>query len=153
MAKSGIDARGVTVLNWTASLVGMLAGCLLVLVSVYNLTDGHNVHMFGSWGFYICQALSITFDIIFVLWMRRFAMGPTKKDGLWGRVAVATGIFVGSWFFLFMYESKGYAAPDHQYAVQLVYVGAEYAVCMLFLIYPMTAYAEIRRHFREFALH
>ena len=153
LATGGIDAHGLTVVNWTASLMGILAGCFLALVSVYNLTDGHDVHMFGSWGFYISQALSITFDIIFVLWMRRYAMGPTEKDGLWGRVAVAMGIFVGSWFFLFMYESKGYAAPDHKYAVQLVYVGAEYTVCMLFLIYPMTAYAEIRRHFREFALH
>ena len=69
--------------------------------------------------FYITQAVSITFDILFVLWVRRLAGISAEGDGLAGRLAVATAAFIGSWFFLYMYETKGGAAPEHRYAVQL----------------------------------
>jgi hypothetical protein len=150
LARSGVPVLGPTILYVLASLLGICAGLFLLLVAIFNLTDGHDVHMDGSWGFYISQALSITMDILFVLWLRRLVEAP-PSDGLLSRTLVAAGIFFGSWFFLYMYESKGNAAPDIKYTVQLVYVGTEYVVAMLFLIYPMTAFAEMRRHFREFA--
>jgi hypothetical protein len=86
-----------------------------------------------------------------VLWVRRLAGISPDGDGLAGRVAVAIAAFIGSWFFLYMYETKGGAAPEHKYAIQLTYVGAEYALAMLFFFYPVTVYRELRRHFRDFA--
>ena len=151
LAAQGMKVAGPMLLAGIASVLGIAAGFWLATVSVYTLNNGHDVHMMGSWAFYICQALSITLDILFVLWMRRLAPSPFSDDRLWQRIAVAAGIFLGSWFFLYMYLSKDFAAPENRYAIQLVYVGAEYLVALLFLIYPMTAYAEMRRHFREFA--
>lgn len=151
LSGSGVSVWGPSLLYCLASVLGMAAGFSLLTIAVYNLNDGHDVHMYGSWAFYITQATAITFDILFVLWLRRVAGAPPAGDGLAGRVIVAIAIFLGSWFFLYMYESKDYATPAHKYAIQLVYVGAEYFVAMLFLAYPMTAYAEMRRHFREFA--
>jgi hypothetical protein len=151
LALGGVKVLGPSIAYGLASGLGICAGISLLLVAVYNLNNGHDVHMAGSWAFYITQATSITFDILFVLWLRRLAGAPPAGDGLLARVLVAAAIFLGSWFFLYMYESKDYATPEHKYAIQLVYVGAEYFVAMLFLAYPMTAYAEMRRHFREFA--
>jgi hypothetical protein len=138
-----------TLLYTGAGILGMAAGLSLASLAIYNLNDGHDIHMKSSWAFYICQAVSITLDILFVFWMRRLSLQPTKGDGLMSRAAVAAGIFIGSWFFLYMYLSKDSAAPEHRYAVQLVYVGAEYVVAVLFLAYPATVYRELRQHFRE----
>jgi hypothetical protein len=151
LSRSGVGVLGPTFAYGLASLLGMAAGLSLLTVAVYNLNDGHDIHMYGSWMFYIAQATAITFDILFVLWMRRLAGASPRGDGLMARALVALAIFFGSWFFLYMYETKDLASPQHRYAIQLVYVGAEYFVAMLFLAYPMTAYAEMRRHFREFA--
>jgi hypothetical protein len=142
---------GPAILHTLAGLTGIVAGLFLLLIAIYNLNDGHDVHMFGSWGFYITQAISIRFDILFVLWLRRLAGISPDGDGLAGRLAVAVAAFIGSWFFLYMYETKGGATPEHKYAVQLTYVGAEYALAMIFFFYPMTVYGELRRHFRDFA--
>jgi hypothetical membrane protein len=147
----GTPILGPAILHTMAGLTGITAGLFLLLIAVFNLHDGHDVHMFGSWGFYITQAASITFDILFVLWVRRLAGISEDGDGLAGRLAVAAAAFVGSWFFLYMYETKDAAAPDHRYAVQLVYVGAEYTLAMLFFFYPVTVHGDLRRHFREFA--
>jgi len=148
---SGAPVLGPAILHTMAGLTGISAGLFLLLIAVFNLHDGHDVHMFGSWGFYITQATSITFDILFVLWVRRLAGISEEGDGLAGRLAVAAAAFIGSWFFLYMYETKGGASPEHRYAVQLVYVGAEYTLAMLFFFYPVMVHGELRRHFREFA--
>jgi len=150
-SRSGIAVTGPAILFALSTFLGISAGLFLMLVAIYNLHDGHDVHMYGSWAFYITQALAITLDILFVLWLRRRVDTPAQRDGLWSRVLVAVGIFLGSWFFLYMYETKGLAAPDHKYAIQLVYVSSEYFVAAMFLAYPMTAFSEMRRHFREFA--
>jgi hypothetical membrane protein len=134
-----------------AGLMGIIAGLFLLLIAVFNLHDGHDVHMFGSWAFYITQAASITFDILFVLWVRRLAGVSGEGDSLAGRLAVAAAVFIGSWFFLYMYETKDAAAPDHKYIVQLIYVGTEYTLAMLFFLYPLTIHGDLRRHFRKFA--
>jgi len=140
-----------SMLHTMAGLMGISAGLFLLLIAVYNLDNGHDVHMFGSWAFYITQTASITFDILFVLWIRRLAGISPSGDGLAGRAVIAGLSFIVSWFFLYMYETKNYVAPENRYAVQLVYVGAEYTLAMLFFFYPVTAYNELRRHFREFA--
>ncbi|MBN9589522.1 MAG: hypothetical protein J0G99_11000 [Alphaproteobacteria bacterium] len=150
-ARAGVPVKGPAILFALASALGIAAGLFLMLVAIFNLHDGHDVHMYGSWAFYISQALAITIDILFVLWLRRLVDEPSGRDGIVSRVLVAAGIFLGSWFFLYMYETKGLAAPDHKYAIQLVYVGSEYFVATMFLAYPMTAFAEMRRHFRELA--
>ena len=151
LAGRGVAVTGPTILHWTACLVGLFAGASLAVVAIYNLEDDHDIHLMGSWAFYISQAVSITLDILFVLWVRRLAGNPEQGDGLRRRILVAIGIFLGSWFFLYMYLSKDYAAPENRYAIQLVYVAAEYFVATFFLAYPMTAYPEMRRHFREFS--
>jgi hypothetical protein len=150
-SRSGLNVGGPATLFALSTILGISAGVSLMLVSVYNLHDGHDMHMYGSWVFYITQTLSITLDILFVLWLRRIVKTPSGRDGLWSRVLVAVGIFLGSWFFLYMYETKGLAAPENRYAIQLIYVSSEYFVAAMFLAYPMTAFAEMRRHFREFA--
>lgn len=154
LSGQGVTGRAVapTLLYAAASLLGMAAGVSLALLAVYNLNNGHDIHMTSSWTFYICQAVSITLDILFVLWMRRLTGQSEKGDGLRSRIMVASGIFCGSWFFLYMYLSKDSVAADYRYAVQLIYVGAEYIVAVLFLTYPVTAYPELRRHLREFAV-
>jgi hypothetical protein len=149
LAAQGVPVVGPTILQWTACILGLLAGFCLGVIAIYNLEDAHDIHLMGSWVFYLSQAISITLDILFVLWVRRLTASPGRGDGLMSRVAVAVAIFLGSWFFLYMYLSKDYAAPEHRYAIQLIYVGAEYFVATFFLAYPMTAYAEMRRHFRE----
>jgi hypothetical protein len=150
-SRSGLNVAGPATLFALSTVLGISAGISLMLVSVYNLHDGHDMHMYGSWVFYITQTLSITLDILFVLWLRRIVKAPSGRDGLLSRVLVAVGIFLGSWFFLYMYETKGLAAPENRYAIQLIYVSSEYFVAAMFLAYPMTAFAEMRRHFREFA--
>ncbi len=150
-SRAGLSVAGPATLFALSTILGISAALFLMLVAIFNLHDGHDVHMYGSWAFYITQALSITLDILFVLWLRRIVGAPAARDGLWSRVLVAAGIFLGSWFFLYMYETKGLAAPENRYAIQLIYVGSEYFVAAMFLAYPMTAFAEMRRHFREFA--
>ncbi len=151
--RSGQNTLGPAILNWLSCISGICAGVFLGLVSIYNLRQGHDVHMFGSWVFYISQSLSIVFDILFVLWMRQISVDSgMEQSDFWARVAVAAGVFVGSFFFLYMYETKNYAAPQIRYTIQLIYIGAEYFVCLLFLLYPAIAYREMRRHFAQLAV-
>ncbi len=150
--RSGISILGPTILNWLSCTAGICAGVFLGLVAIYNLRQGHDVHMFGSWAFYISQSFSIVFDILFVLWMRKLTVDSgMEKSDFWARVAVASGVFVGSFFFLYMYETKDYAPPQTQYTIQLIYIASEYVVCLLFLLYPAIAYREMRRHFAQLA--
>lgn len=151
LAMQGMGVTGPNILQWLACILGLLAGFWLGAVAAYNLEDDHDIHLMASWAFYVSQAVSITLDILFVLWLRRLTGNSGRGDGLMSRILVAIGIFIGSWFFLYMYLSKDSAAPENRYAVQLVYVAAEYVVATLFLAYPMTAYFELRRHLREFA--
>jgi len=143
---------GPAILQVMAGLMGICAGLFLLLIAICNLHSSHDIHMFGSWAFYITQAASITLDILFVLWVRRLDGIASNDDGLAGRIVVAAAAFLCSWFFLYMYETKGGATPEHKYAVQLIYVGAEYALAMIFFLYPVTVYRDLRRHFREFAI-
>jgi hypothetical protein len=143
---------GPAILHTMSGLLGISAGLFLLLVAVCSLHSYHDIHMFGSWAFYITQATSITLDILFVLWVRALPGISSDGDGLAGRTALATAIFLCSWFFLYMYETKGAAVPEHKYAVQLIYVGAENALAMLFFLYPLTVYRDLRRHFRESAV-
>lgn len=138
-------------LNWGACITGMFAGLCLATIAIYNLHDGHDVHMAGSWAFYISQVLAITLDIIFVMRKPRL-LGLPAHQGLATRVAVAAGVLIGSLFFLYMYLSKGSVAPDHKLLVQQIYVASEYTVCLLCLFYPSIVYGEMRRDYREFAI-
>ncbi len=150
--RNGDSVLGPTILNWLSCAAGICAGTFLGLVSIYNLRQGHDVHMFGSWAFYISQSLSIVFDILFVLWMRKITVDSgMEASDFWARVAVAAGVFIGSFFFLYMYETKNYAPPQTRYTIQLIYIASEYFVCMLFLLYPAIAYREMRRHFVQLA--
>lgn len=146
----GASVRGPVILSWSTCATGIAAGAFLGLISIYNLNDAHDIHMFGSWAFYLCQAFSIIFDILFVMSVRGIAPADgSAKIKLQARATVASIVALLSLFFLVMYETKGYATPQDKYATQLVYVSAEYAVCMFFLAYPTTVFFEMRGHLRQ----
>jgi hypothetical protein len=140
---------GMSALSLAASLIGIIAGLFLLSLSIFGLRNGHDIHMASSWGFYIAQVLSITCDILFVLWLRRPA--AAGAGALRGRATIAFSILIGSLVFLYFYESKDSFGPAIRYTVQLVYVTTENVVCLLCLAYPATAFAEMRRDLRMLA--
>jgi hypothetical protein len=137
-----------------AVFAGMAAGFFLSLLGLYTLNNGHDVHMFSSWAFYISQVLAIILDTFFVFWLARLCgehMGPIEHFGRRCRVALGSVIFVLSLCFLYLYEVRDFLPKAELYPVQLLFVASEYALAICCFAYPLTVFAEVRRHYREIA--
>lgn len=146
--------NGPAILNLLASLVGYAAAIFLFLLAFYPLRSGHDMHISASWGFYICTALSITLDTGGTAWLQRSypdAVTPVERLGLKLRALIAVLVVLFSFFFLYLYLARDYALPTDKYTLQVIYVVTEYIVIFLFFAYPMTGFAEMRRHYREIA--
>ena len=137
-----------------AALSGVVAGVCLCLIGMYTLNNGHDVHMYSSWAFYISQVLAILLDTIFMFWLVRLSpehMTPVEHFGRRCRVVLGLSILVSSLVFLFMYEVRDFLAPADVYPAQLFFVFSEYTVAILCFAYPLAGFAEMRRHYREIA--
>lgn len=145
---------GLVVVGRFAAFAGIMAGFFLCLIGVYTLNNGHDVHMMSSWAFYISQVLAILMDTIFVFWLARIStehQTPVEHFGRRCRVVLGLSILVCSLVFLFMYEVRDFLSDADRYHAQLFFVFSEYTVAILCFAYPLTGFAEMRRHYREVA--
>lgn len=144
----------LTFLSRFSCFAGVVAGIFLCMLGLYTLKNGHDVHMFSSWAFYIAQVLAIVLDTILVFWIVRLQpehYGPVEQFGRRARVILGSCIFACSLVFLFMYEVRDFLSQDYRYPAQLIFVLSEYTVAILCFAYPLTGVAEVRRHYREIA--
>jgi hypothetical protein len=142
-------------LNVIACVTGMLAGVFLGLLAVVNLQTGNRQHMLFSVLFFVCQAVAFLFDTWCATLQRRLLSdldGPAERLSIAGKLLVAGATVVSAFFFLFMFIAKDRNVFADRYTAQVVYVTAEYLLAMLLFAYPVPAYFEVRRHYRERAL-
>jgi hypothetical membrane protein len=131
--------------------LGVTAGLSLALLGVFNMGDHHDPHMALSYAFYISQVSSFLVDGALATVIRRAdptIAGPVERFALAGKLVMAGTVLIAALFFLYMYISKDYAAPDMRFTAQKIYVASEYTVALLSFAYPLTSFAEIRGHFR-----
>lgn len=156
MARLSAEDRHVLLpaLSGFACFSGIVAGVFLATLGLFTLNNGYEVHMYSSWIFYISQVLAILLDTILVFWLARLCaehQGPTERNGRRARLVLGLMILSASLFFLFMYEVRAYLPKEDKYPAQLVFVASEYLVAVLCFSYPLTIFAEMRRHYREIA--
>ncbi|MEY4878629.1 MAG: Frag1/DRAM/Sfk1 family [Pseudomonadota bacterium] len=154
LAGSPSQLRGPASLNAAACLFGLVAATFLVLLSVYPLTSGRDMHMMASWGFYVCEVFALILDYSFSVWFSRIApqqIGPIERRGIRLRGIAGAGVLVSSLFFVYLFLNYDDALPLDHYTKQLIYVGTEYLLSFCFFAYPMAGFLEMRRHYREVA--
>lgn len=151
---ASVSVRGPTNLIMAGCACGFAVAAFLVLVSIYPLTAGRDMHILASWGFYFGAVICLFVDYLFVFWWQRLSpesVGPVETSGLRNRGIALAGLIASSLFFLYMYLNYDNALPFDRYTKQLTYVGAEYTMVCFFFAYPLTGFVEMRRHYREVA--
>jgi len=146
--------RTLTFVGRFAAFCGVAAGFFLCLLGMYTLNNGHEVHMWSSWAFYITQVLAILLDTIFVFWLARICSEHHTSVEHFGRrcrVVLGVSILICSLIFLFMYQVRDFLSEADRYPAQLFFVFSEYVVAILCFAYPLAGFAEMRRHYREIA--
>jgi hypothetical protein len=142
---------GLAVLNVAACGTGMFAGLTLAALGGVNLSVGHDFHMAASYAFYISQVLSFLLDGGNAVALRRLCPGldgPIERRTVRSKLIVGVTSLVCALFFLFMYLVRDHLDPASLYRAQAIYVASEYTVALICFAYPLTSFAEIRRHYR-----
>jgi hypothetical protein len=144
--------RRAAILNYTACHFGLAAATFLILLSVYSLAGGRDMHMLASWGFYVCEVLALLLDFLFARWMLRIApglCGPCERRGVTLRGITGASILASSLFFVYLFLNYDAALPVDRYTKQVIYVATEYFLALSFFAYPMAGFIEMRRHYSE----
>jgi len=138
--------------NTLACWFGIAAGIFLGALAVVDLGSGNSQHMLYSVLFFVTQVLAFVLDSLGGVKLRRLCPGlthPSERLAIVGKIGLAGISLTGGLFFLFIFAAKDIGLFADRYAVQQVYVLAEYGLCILLFAYPLPCYLEIRRHYRQ----
>jgi hypothetical protein len=151
LVRQSDDRARLAMLSVAACGTGMVAGLSLGALAIVSLRDGHDFHIDASYAFFISQVLSFLLEGACAVAVRRACPGldgPVERRAVRVKLIAGLTILVCALFFLFMYHVRDYLAPASLYPAQQIYVASEYVVALLCFAYPLTAFAEIRRHYR-----
>jgi hypothetical protein len=134
----------------SAVACGLAAAAFLVVLSFVNLNQGHDIHMLFSILFYVAQVLAIIIETSAYVYLLRANPGIAAVVGFRAaraKTVLASTIGVISLAFLYLFLVRDSLSPEVLYPVQIVYVIVEYCVAILCFSYPLTGFADVRRHF------
>lgn len=138
------QARGSSLLHWVMYVSQVLGSSGMVLCTQYTFRNGHDLHMLGSYLFFIFQMLAIALNgIVCARIMRAWdgkhwpegglSLAATRFRGWFSKVVVAAALV-----YFVLFAIKRADLPVSEYTIYYVYTVQEIIAISAFILYLMT---------------